>query len=169
MQYLTWNNVFLGILIFGTLGGFFLRKAEMVIIVVALGLSHLFTTEIGISVTRFLRNTFNQEIPLFPLEVLLFVVVLVILASEQHLLNNALEFPMGFKNNLEGALWGFLSAGIFLTNVFAYMDYDAFELLKHESMVANYLSANRVFFILIPIALIMVSSITRRFKIGVKG
>jgi hypothetical protein len=167
MAYLTWNNVFIAVLIIGTLAGFLLRKAEMVVIVVALSLSHLFTTEVGLFVTRFLRSAFNQEIPLFPLELLIFVVVLVVLSTEQYLLNNAIEFPMGIKNNFEGALWGLVATGIFLTNIFEYMEYDQLIALQKESIVASYLGANRVFFVLIPIIILMISSISRRFKVGV--
>jgi len=168
MAYLTWNNVFLAVLIIGTLAGFLLRKAEMVIIVVSLSLAHLFTTEVGLVIKRFLNSAFNQEIPLFPLELLIFLVVLVILSTEQHLLNNAIEFSMGIRNNFEGALWGFVATGIFLTNIFEYMDYDQLASLQKESVIAGYLVANRVFFVLVPIVILMISSISRRFKVGVK-
>ena len=166
MEYLTWDNIILGLLLLGTLVGFLLRKAEMVVIIVSLALAHFFTEAVGDGLASLLRSMFGQYIPLYYVKIPLFIFSLIILVTEQHLLNNALEFPMGFKNNIEGAIWGVTSSGIFLTSIFMFLEYEQRTTLFSKSYIANVLNANRVFFVIIPIILIMVSSITRRFKIG---
>ena len=169
MNYLTWDNIIIAALISGTLLGFLLRKAEVVIIVVSLSLAHIFTEELGHSMASLLRSMTGNYIPLFYIRIPLFIVVLVTLATEQHLLDNALSFPMGIKNNAEGAFWGFAASGILLTSVFSFLEESQRVSLFSESYLATVLNLNRVFFVVIPIALIMGSSLMRRFKIGAKA
>lgn len=165
MPQLTWDSVLMVILVGGMGLGFLLRKAKIISYIISVYLGFILAQELGLWVTRGLRAFLNFDVNLFYLKFLLFILVVAALATEEYFLSNKIDIPMGIKANFEGALYGLLLSGLFISQVFELMDGATLLEIQFKSILAGYLIANRVFLVIIPITLICISSVLRRFKI----
>lgn len=166
MPQLTWDSLLMMMLLGGVGLGFLLRKAKIITYILSIYLSFILANELGLWITRGIRAFLNTDVSLFYLKFALFVFTLVLLATEEHFLSNQIDIPMGIKANFEGALYGFLMGGLFLSQIFELMDGAAIMEIQTKSIIAAYIIANRIFLVIIPIVVIAISSILRRFKVS---
>ena len=165
MPQLSWDSILLVFLVVGTGLGFLLRKARIITMCLGIYLAYILASELGIWITRALRAFLNSDINLFYLKLTIFIITVVMLATEEYFLNNQVEIPVGIKANFEGALYGFMMSGLFLSQVFELMDAARLMETQSSSVIAGYIVANRIFFVVIPIILISITGFLRRFKI----
>jgi hypothetical protein len=165
MPQLTWDTVFLALIIGGTGLGFLLRKAKIITYIASIYLAYIFAAEIGLSLNRFLRRL-NIDLTTFTVSFFLFLLVLVILAVEDRFLNNQISVPMGMFQNGEGAFYGFLMSCLFISRMFALMDSGTLSRVASRSTIAGYFTNDLIdlFIVILPIAIIATTSLIRRFQ-----
>lgn len=168
MPSLNWDTVIIGILLGGAGLGFLLRKARMITYLASTYLAYICANELGVWLARFLSN-FNLDVGVFVISFGLFFLITIALAVEERFLSNQVHIPMGVYENVEGAFYGMLVGGAFLTLTFMMMHEYAHDLLlqfqARSQLLIHFLNPYlRFFFLVFPIGMIALSSLLGRFK-----
>ncbi len=166
MPQLTWDSILLVMLVGGMGLGFLLRKAKIFTYIIAIYLAYIFSNELGLWITRGIRAFLNFDVNIFYLKFVLYILLSGTLMTEEYILSNQINIPVGVKTNFEGAFYGFLFSSLFISNIFTLMDGNISEEIQRKSIMASYIIVNRIFIVVIPILIISISSLFRRFKLS---